>query len=226
MSTAIGKRLTSQLKTDVDNLLGRGRTAVPCPLGQGALVEFWHNTFPTESVAAYKLLNNRGYGMSSLTASRASCKATIEGKERELIFDIEDRQFLRPPDTHDIRHLALWDYYPQGVAPWEKFVEWVEFCSIVDYEFKRAYIAFCNLIDICGTVGQLTRACPELALHLPARSRAALREQARPSNMPYEWALFDRDLVRTLQMSICKAALLPSGSSTWTGYSGTWAGYA
>jgi hypothetical protein len=223
MSTAIGKNLAKQLTRDMDSLLGRGRMAFPCPLNQHERKQFWHNTFPPYIVAAHELLKQNEY----VTTGNTSQTASIKVDELLIIFQSEEDDLLQHPafrwGVHPVDAHAWRCAFPFDEERWQQFISWRDNCAQIDKEFEAALKAFKELLEFCGTVGQLTRAVPELRTHLPGKSQDALKDQVRASNMPFEWAKFDRERVRNLQMAMCKAFLLPSRICTWTGYNGTWA---
>ncbi len=227
MSTTIGVRLKEQIKNDLNTLLGRGRTVYPCPLGQGEQRKFWHNTFPADTIHALNTLEQQGYATYSMTCRYVGVITTINCKQYDI-------KFTTPSDAHTwlltdpnikgrLHHRTdLSIAYPG--THWSEFVAWVEGCAQIERDFSNAWAAFDKILAFCGTVGQLVQAIPELRTHLPGKSQAALAEQQRKSNMPFEWAVFPRDKIENLQLSICKAFLFPrTDSGSWTNFAGTWA---
>ncbi|MFI5397637.1 MAG: hypothetical protein ACHQ9S_19030 [Candidatus Binatia bacterium] len=229
MSTAIGKHLGDQIKHDFDYLLGRGRTAFPCPLGQEGRRKFWHNLFRPDIVAAFELLESEEFGTHHLTQRCGRIVTQLDDKQYHVTFHTDDSDLLRFPhlrsdEPFHIGGMVLRDHFPGNRVEWDDFTQWVRNCSQIEREFEGASKAFAEVVKMCGTVGQLVRAVPELRTHLPGRAAESLSDASRASNMPFEWALYDRDKIANIQMCVCKAFLFPARDATsWNGYDETWA---
>ena len=231
MSTAIGTNLSRQIKSDFDRLLGRGHSAFPCPIGQGDRRKFWHNLFKPDIVAAYDLLESEDFNTSNMTEHYARFVLHRPDEAKfHVTFYSENQELLRFPDRKygeaiTVGESRLRSAFPGTEADWAAFTQWVGNCSVVHREFKSALKTFGEVLEMVGTVGQLVRAIPEVQSHLPGKAKQAMMGAKRASNMPFEWAIFDRTRIGGVQMAMCKAFLLPDapGTTAWSSFDETWA---
>jgi hypothetical protein len=231
MSTSISGRLNKKITRDLDRLLGRARAYYHCPLSVASRRQFWHNTFPPDIVRAYETLDAGRHDLRSTSSPVIGVHAAISGRKYEFTFRSPRYDFLLMPGTKgqyaNYVHEIKWrDSFPGTGAEWEEFVQWAHNCAETAKAFNAASKCLMELLGMCGTVGQLTRAVPELRTHLPGDSQDELNKQVRPSNMPFEWHMFDRARVENLQMSMCKAFLLPKAEDmVWSAFHDNWAVY-
>lgn len=211
MTTQISQRLAKEIKEEVHKLLGRGRTAFTCPLTAIQRADLYHDLCDQEEVAAYRLLHSKEYDTAGLTRWNAGLETLIEGKGYSIYFTNAD-YYMNPQfmmgglvrTSQDEMRMS----FPKD-ADWDLFVQWVQNTGIIERDFGEALGTLARLLDITNTLGQLTRALPEMYQYLGRENRDLLRAQKRSSNMPYEWASFSREAVDVLQCSMAKASLLP-----------------
>jgi hypothetical protein len=204
---------------------------------------FWHNTFSRTTVDAYTHLLSRGYDASYLTAQEAFIETRFEDKAYKIKLYYWDQNnktnaFLRRinGDTSGMNkgnHIdfdLLYSAFPIH-DKWVPFLEWMQNCAIIQRDFAPALRTLNEVLDFCGTVGQLVRAVPDLYQYLPKERKQVLAEQKRASGMPHAWASFDRTRIDNLQMSMAKASLFPVRRAglrdpLWSEQDETWARYA
>jgi hypothetical protein len=221
-STQIGKKFSEELIKDVSKLLGRGKLAFPCPLTADERVALWNNMIRPDILAAYELLLAEEVAGSDYLGHWNIKFKTTHGNERflvEFVHQSPDPQtFLRVrPNDSNNQHFrsadSVYDAMPGGKH--EAFTDWMRNCAMIRRDFEPALQTLKDIIKFCGTIGQLTRAIPDLHKYLKKQHQDILREQTRSSNMPYEWASFDRARVDQLQFAVAKSYLLPAQTSTW-----------
>lgn len=215
MSTSISGRMSTEIQDEVSRLLGRGRTTFECPLDAKERQKLWHGMFDPAVLQAVQLLRTHEYEMSFHETIDAAFDTNLEGEPYtiglynwtgshatcpQLLQSYGDR--YRSPDQ-------LVAAFPQPVEDWPAFVQWVQNTGRIEKDFTEALETLTHLLGFCNTIGQLTRAVPELAQYLTREKREVLQGQKRSSNMPYEWATFDRKRIDILQFSLAKAHLLP-----------------
>jgi hypothetical protein len=221
MSTALTSRVKKNITREVDLLLGRGWRANPFPLDQDGMYHFWHNTQPKDLVMAYEALAKAGMRTNSLTESSAELTTEIDGTPYRVILRHDKDCLLQRADRYGSFTISESDLRRCFPAPWDCFREWCVNQANLSKQFNQAMDTMGRLLEFCSTAGQLTRAVPELKARLPKQLAEELNEQSRASNMPFEWARFDRDLVTNLQFCITKAYLLPDNRTQWTDWMGT-----
>lgn len=234
-TTQMSKKLVEELKLDISKLLGRGRKAFPCPLGPYDLANLWHNMLPPDTVAAYTLLKDRELNTNSLCAPSIKFRTELDSGSYELQFvNHGDDIFLCLPkevSPHRGRHF-MQVAFPRNAEVYNAFVQWMENMAVIERDFPPALDTLNEILKFIGgteeagsrgrttwigkgTVGQLVRAIPDLHKYLPRDRQELLSQQSRSSNMPYEWAAFDRDRIEHLQVVMAKASLLPAQHRSW-----------
>lgn len=230
-TTAMTKILVKELKKDISTLLGRGRKAFPCPFDLPELQTLWHNMLPPDTVAAYKLLKDREFDISSLCTWNVKFTVELDNKRYELQLVDRTRSldgFLDAPYNEknpDVAGSLVNNIHLRGarqmahalpdIARYPAFITWIENMAIIERDFAPALGTLNTILDWCNTIGQLVRAVPDLYKYLPLDRQKLLKQQGRSSNMPYEWASFDRTRVDNLQFSMAKASLLPEQKAEW-----------
>lgn len=226
-TTAITKTLREEITNDISRLMGRGLRALPCPIGQVDQAKFWHGTLPQHEVQAYELLKDSEYeGARSLChwnlniMTRFDREYSIKFVAPVAIFLSKTRASLQHHRDAD----TLERCYPE--ENWGAFVAWVQNSAQLRREFHPSIQTVMEILEFCGTIGQLVRAVPDLHKYLPKEKARLLKDQSRSSNMPYEWASFDRARVDALQFAMAKACLLPEQHDLWDSINVTGASYA
>jgi hypothetical protein len=223
MSKPLTEKLSKEILSEVSFLLGRGKQTIICPLDQKEIDNAWKATFEPQLLAAFKTLKTAGYRTHSHKVGETTVVMLMDGAHYHVRFrqDLYDRPHKDrdAPDHFEKR-------WPLGADRWKEFVEWVSYASTIDGEFRNALWVVTKLLEMCKTVGQLTRALPELATFMPREIQETLREQRRASTMPYDWAAFPRDRVDLAQQALAKAYLLPDQARArrlWGDLNVTWA---
>jgi hypothetical protein len=233
------KTLIKDLKSDIAKLLGRGRTAFPCPLSLSELVTLWHNMLEPDTVAAYNLLKDREFDVGSMSTRDVKFTSDIEGVRYEFqLVNPAYRSFLEAPtnarvirhNTECYVHLRSEQEFIRAFpdsAKYPAFLEWAQNMAIIERDFPLALTTLNDVLRFIGgeeigsrfkssgTAGQLMRAIPDLCKYLPRDRQELLQQQKRSSNMPYEWASFDRSRIDHLQVCMAKASLMPKQSDHW-----------
>lgn len=222
-TTALGKKLSESILKDVSILLGRGKKAFQCPLTPRELVDMWEGMIRPDIVTAYKLLVREDIdGAQYLTSghkqfdtfSRSGTRYTIKMRHTQS----GQPPFLDVPLTAN-QNVSLRSYdQVKDAVPASKhsdFLEWVHNCATVQRDFEPALGTLEAVLGFCGTIGQLTRAVPDLHKYLDEDRQDLLAKQSRPSNMPYEWSAFDRRRVEQLQLVMAKANIMPRQGHVW-----------
>lgn len=215
MSTSISQRMANEIKDEVSRLLGRGRSAFECPLNAEERAKLWHGSMDQSVIKAVGLLEEKGYSIEYYQGQWCQFQTSLEGKAYTVNLwntDHSDPRFLQDRTNGKYRTADLLvQAFPQPVERWPDFVQWVQNTGHVERDFAAAQDILEHILGFCNTIGQLTRAVPELAQYLSGEKRDILQGQKRASNMPYEWATFDRKQIDTLQFSMAKAHLFPQG---------------
>lgn len=234
-TTQITKKLKESLIHEINLLLGRGHTAFHCPLDVEAQRLFWHNMLPPEDVKAYFLLRARGYEVGGLDINHAELRTVVEGRDVDIRFYQGNYSaFIVPPynttgsrgQYHARPPELVAKAFPGNAEVFAAFRCWVINCAVVDRDFNLALPVLTEILEFCGTVGQLTRAVPDISRYLTPETQGMLRDQARASNMPYEWGAFDRSRVDNLQFCMAKAHLMPRATGGWSSTIATGASFA
>lgn len=216
MSTAVTKTLKKEITEDISKLLGRGKLAFQCPLDPVQRHKFWRNLLQPDTVAAYDLLKEREYRMDHLSSGEA-CFDVVAGDSRRYSVRFvaapftSANVFIKDPRRGD-GLLMETEQVIQAFNDdhgWPAFVEWMENCASVHQASVPALKTLGEILEFCGTIGQLVRAAPDLYQYLPKERQDILKEQRRASNMPHEWAGFERARVTNLQFAMAKANLFP-----------------
>jgi hypothetical protein len=220
MSTSISQRMATEIKEEVSRLLGRGRSAFDCPLNAEERAKLWHDSMDQNVVGAINLLEAKGYNVGFHKAVWCQFQTNLEGESYTISLwnsAHDDPSFLQLGDMSQYRGPGLLVHaFPQPAERWLEFVQWVQNTGRIERDFAAAQDTLESVLDFCNTIGQLTRAVPELAQYLSTEKREILQGQKRASNMPYEWATFDRKRIDVLQFSMAKAHLFPQGHNfTW-----------
>lgn len=226
-TTSITEKMRKEITEDISRLMGRGLKALPCPINNIDQAKFWQNTLPQHEVQAYELLKDSGYeGARSLCNWKLNIRTRFD-QEYSIDFVSGTAIFLaknRANAPHFIYADTLQRCYPG--EHWEGFVSWVQNNAQIRREFFPSIRTVTEILKFCGTIGQLVRAVPDLYKYLPTEKARLLKDQSRSSNMPYEWASFDRTRVDALQFAMAKASLLPAQNELWENINVTGASYA
>ncbi len=227
-NTAITKTLREETTADINRLLGRGRLVFKCPLSDEDQVEFWHNMLPRDVVEAYGKLKAHNYDPSSMSSNSVRMVTEIENKKYLVRFVQQGASDFLSKDRYGnkfVRRDVNTMINAMPTEKWEPFKDWIENCAIIDRDFAPALVTLAEVLKFCGTVGQLTRAIPDLYKYLPSEKQELLRAQTRASNMPHEWHVFDRSRIENLQFAMAKASLLPHTRHQFHEIKGTGAHY-
>jgi len=206
MSKVITNKLKEAITREVGLLLVRGKTANPCPLSAEEVQLAWNAAIDKPVFRALEELEQAGYDTSYLKYNNARASILIHDKTYLVRFPMSlyDRPELSGGAANNFD--SCW---PLGEEKLLSFLDWVQNAGQINYEFDNAQWVVNKLLEYCKTVGQLTRAMPDLVNFMPSEIRKELREQRRSSTMPYEWAAFPRDKVDAAQLALAKAHLLP-----------------
>lgn len=213
MSTAISQRMAEGIKDEVARLLGRGRTTFECPLNAQERQALWHGMFHPDVLCAFDLLRRCKYPMETHETHVARFETDLEGETYIINFWNYEQGLDHPllhwhgESYHTFNQVAK--AFPQSREYWPEFVQWIQNTGRIEKEFFAAQETLAHLLNFCNTIGQLTRAVPELAQYLTREKRETLQGQKRASNMPFEWSTFDRSSIDVLQFSLAKAHLMP-----------------
>lgn len=208
--------MATEIKDEVARLLGRGRTTFECPLDEEERAKLWHEMLPPPLLKSIETLEQYGHETNMHKTFLLRFETKLEGADYLV-------QFWNPGNTRLIQdnldtfrtagQLVL--AYPRP-DDWADFVQWIQNTGRVERDFEFALAALEAVLGFCNTIGQLTRAVPELAQYLTGEKREILQGQKRASNMPFEWATFDRKRIDTLQFAMAKAHLMPKkNNASW-----------
>lgn len=209
MSTAISGRMSKEIQEEVSRLLGRGRTTFECPLNEEERQTLWHGMLNSELVKSFEVLEKYGHNIEPHRTYDLAFSTQLEGWTYSIRFwNAGPYRLIREHQDHYRTAGQIILAFPRP-DDWLDFVQWVQNTGRIERDFTDAQKTLENLLGFCSTIGQLTRAVPELAQYLSREKRELLSEQKRASNMPYEWATFDRRTIDNLQHSLAKAHLMP-----------------
>jgi hypothetical protein len=165
-TTAMTKTLVKDLKSDIAKLLGRGRTAFPCPLNLSELITLWHNMLEPDTVAAYNLLKNREFDTRSMSSRDVKFTSDLNGKHYEVqlvanAYGPEGAVFIEAPrNTKENRdgtlhyiHLRLRQEVERAFPDHSKypaFLQWVENMAVIERNFP---LALATLDDVLVFIG-------------------------------------------------------------------------
>lgn len=231
-STQLGKNLAKEITKDVSRLLGRGKKAFQCPLTPHELADMWNAMIRPDIVAAWKLLdvaNIQGIEFSTTASIEFDTFAPVHRYTVRLRHTRGEPRFIRVPFTHnEAIHLRSENQLKMAVPPakYIDFMQWMDNCAIVQRDFAPVVGTLEDVLSFCGTIGQLVRAVPDLYKYLDHDRQYLLRQQSRPSNMPYEWGAFDRGRIDAMQLAMAKANLMPAQDQLWENIDGTGVVYA
>lgn len=210
-TTAVTKTLSEGIKKDISALLGRGRFAFPCPLSDEEQIQLWDNMLPAEIVQSYYTLKKARLDMSSMTSTVARIQTTLGEQKYQIQFIHPTRSFMGKINGVYVERPSTAMNVAMPVAgKWEEFTQWMENCAIIERDFVPALESLAQVLDFCGTIGQLVRAVPDLHKYLPRDKQELLQGQSRASNMPHAWHVYARSRIETLQFAMAKASLLRS----------------
>lgn len=215
MSTSISGRMASEIKDEVSRLLGRGRAVFVCPLDEEERQRLWHGMLAPELVNSFEVLERFGHNTNVFRTFALRFDTLLQGESYCINFwnPGEYRLIAEHQDAYRSAERIV-AAFPRPVEDWPAFVQWVQNTGCVERDFTAALEALESILGFCNTIGQLTRAVPELAQYLSTEKREILQGQKRASNMPFEWATFDRKRVDTLQFAMAKAHLMPVKNNT------------
>lgn len=225
MAAQLSEKAKIKLNESVKNLLGRAYVNFPPPLDRQEIVDWWHAHFDDPRIPeAYKTMESSNY---QLYITRPDTKALFGAFEMQ--FSGQRLLAQQPGANKTPAQLGkrLIDVWPFGEDRLSELQKWMKLTATVSEEFDVAWRVTNFVIKECNTAGQINRALPELANYLPLAGREYLHNQKRASNMPYEWAAYDKNLVECASKALLKASLLkPNDRVEWTKVSENWCTFA
>jgi hypothetical protein len=228
MSTRLSKEDLANAQAKLLSVLDYGIKFLECPISDEDKGIFWHKGFPDDLLDAYTTLNEHGVGVEYSATTRAIGfvvpKDTTTAYAIRLCMVESQRGFFTI--THKM--MEQWpktklkdDQYTEwpvltretiterlGEPTAAALLEWVEACAIMDDEIFNAQYVIEEIFAMIKTAGQLKRMIPDLLQYLPEDARNALDEQKRTSQVPFEWAAYDRGKVERMLDTFHKCSLL------------------
>ena len=95
-----------------------------------------------------------------------------------------------------------------GQAKFDEFWNWAMAADAMSREIAVALDVTTELLDMVKTAGQLHRMVPDLLRFVSDDHRQALGDQKRASQVPYEWAAYDRSKVDAALVTLGKCDLV------------------
>lgn len=223
-SGTLGVKLKKEINEAVDRLLGRAKRHLVSPISDVGMEKWWNCSIDPEIVAAIDLLKAKRYHLHGVTSGFQTVIISLASGYVELVVHqtLMRHPILMKGNGHDEQDRidcgdALLLNWPHTSEMWGRMQSWLETIAQVDTEFKNAHRVCRDLVEMCGTAGQLNRAMPELASVLPQRCREALHGQKRASGMPFEYAPYDKACIDRGQFALLKAHMMPeSDGRDWT----------
>lgn len=230
MSTKISKNQIEEVKSHIGKLLDAGVRFTKLNMTAEEMGEFWHRGFPDELLDAYTVLASHGVGIEYHAVSSSvgfaipidsiramSVRLTIPGGNGGFIN-------LTRAMAKDHPKVMLADAGGQpeawpalsreecikrmGQAKFDEFWNWAMAADSMSREVAVALDVTTELLDMVKTAGQLQRMVPDLMRFLKDEHRAALTDQKRASQVPYEWAAYPRDKVDAALVTLGKCDLV------------------
>ena len=228
MASTLSARSKEQILGGVNKLLGRARNCFPMPLEEDEIKLWWGLHFKDPEIPkAFEKIMKSGYSIycTSNDMEAVFMRALDNVSPMKIKFRVRLLNRV-PAERATAVQLGqrLQDAWPFSLERWYQLVEWMKTVAQINAEFCNAYVVSSFVIEKCNTAGQINRALPELAQYLTGDARDALREQKRASNMPYEWAAYDKDKVMKASLALTKANLFPKGevSRSWNTCDTNW----
>jgi hypothetical protein len=223
-TTTFGLGLKKEIKVEIDDLLGRIIPAMPCPMDEAQIENFWNGMLPRDIQDAYYRLLKANFATGSLTSPWGIMVIDVGPFEAMVHLHSEDRLLVIPAEMQKrlSRRDARYNYKEYIYRPdreslfhscpivFNDFIKWAMQWASTERDFNDAYDTICKLIDMCSTVGQLKRMVPDIADYLPPEKQLMIRNQQRASSMPYDWATFERSKVDQALNAMAKCYLLPA----------------
>jgi len=201
------------------------------PLQPTEIQQWWMTLFDDQEIPrAFTILRNHQYALYVTRNEADPIFIRALDNVSPMKLKLRGQSLLNLPPSQDNSEKSeksigtrLKDQWPFGLARWMELVEWMKTVAQINAEFDTAYNVSSFVIENCNTAGQINRALPELAQYLTGDAREALRDQKRASNMPYEWAAYDKERVMRASLALTKASLFPSsGEYRWQTVSTNW----
>lgn len=165
-TTAMTKTLVKDLKSDISKLLGRGRTAFPCPLTLSELITLWHNMLEPDTVAAYNLLKDREFDITSMSTRDVKFTSDLNGARYEIqlvarAYGPEGQVFIEAPynakenregvlhNIHVRHELQVQRAFPEE-SKYPAFLQWVHNMAIIEREFPPALETLREVLTFIG----------------------------------------------------------------------------
>jgi hypothetical protein len=229
MSTKLNKATIDSAKQEIASLLDCGVRFTKLNMTSEEMGEFWHRGFPDELLDAYTVLAKHGVGIEYHAVSSSigfaipidplramSVRLTIAGGNGGFI-----NLTRSMAKDHAKIHLdgagqaEAWPVIDQaecekrmGQAKWQEFWAWAQAADHMSREIANALDVSTELLDMVKTAGQLQRMAPDFLQYVSAEQRAALSSQKRASQLPYEWAAYDRAKVDAALVTLGKCQLV------------------
>lgn len=229
MSTKLNKGTIEEAKKEIASLLDCGVRFTKLNMTPEEMGEFWHRGFPDDLLDAYTVLAKHGVGIEyhavsssvgfaiPVDAGRAmSVRLTIAGGNGGFINLTRSMAKDHPKVTLDGAGQAeAWPVIDQaecenrmGKAKWEEFWAWAQAADTMSREIANALDVSTELLDMVKTAGQIQRMVPDFLQYLNTDQRVALSSQKRASQLPYEWAAYDRAKVDAALVTLGKCQLV------------------
>lgn len=228
-STKLGRPQIDEMKKDIAGLLDYGVRFIKCPLTPDEMGEFWHAGFPDKLLDAYTVMAEHGIGVEYHACSSSvgfaipnaadkamTVRMTITGGQGGFI-NIT-RTMAAEMDKVTIIGVGAEEAWPVisqeecekrlGTAKWQAFWQWAQDADRMSREIANALDVAIEVLDMISTAGQLERMIPEMVRFLAPEHQAALTSQKRASQLPAEWAGYDKTKVDEALITMGKCDLI------------------
>lgn len=232
MSTKITASQIDGMKRELAALLDCGVRFTKLDMTPDELGEFWHRGFPDDLLDAYNVLANHGVGIEYHAVSSAIGFAipmsdnTRRAMSVRLALPDGNGGFINLTRAMSKAHSKVMLVDPanqpeawptlteaecvarMGQAKWDHFWQWAHAADSMSREISNALDVASDLLGMVKTAGQMSRMVPEFERFLSAEHREALGSQKRASQLPYEWAAYDRAKVDAMMITLGKCDLI------------------
>lgn len=229
MTTKLSKATVEDIKRNVAKLLDCGVRYTNLNMTPEEMGEFWHRGFPDELMDAYTVLAKHGVGIEyhavsssvgfavPIDTNRAmSIRLAIPGGNGGFINLTRSMAKDHPKVTLEgAGQTEAWPVIDAaecekrlGKAKWDEFWLWAQAADTMSKEIALALDVSVELLNMIKTAGQLQRMVPEFENYLTTEHRRAMASQKRSSQLPYEWAAYDRSKVEAAMTTLAKCHLI------------------
>lgn len=232
MSTKITAPQIEDMKKEIAELLDCGVRFTKLDMSPEEMGEFWHRGFPDDLLDAYTILANHGVGIEYHAVSSAVGFAVPIDSNRAMSVRLAipggNGGFINLTRAMAKDHAKVtladaanqpesWPAISQeecvkrmGQAKWDHFWQWASAADTMSREIANALDVATDLLGMVKTAGQMSRMVPDFLRFLSPKAREALSDQKRASQLPYEWAAYDRAKVDAAMITLGKCDLIKS----------------